>query len=189
MPRLVLTCRAHSSTIDPILVTHQTNPQQCPTCAHFAKSRGWDEYDDLTEKYKITRIAIYSIDVFLREHLNKYEGSLESHLISRFKVTMQSNGYTPITCSCSSCHSTFRYFQELPTVQAPPQFCPYCGARSVALKQDSDLDCWEVLANAYHVNVPTIKIMYTMFTQQNARTHFNEFVMLIKEQMKELTNV
>lgn len=186
MSRLVLTCKTHHCTIEPLISTHQTQPIQCPKCSRTIKVRGWDEYDDLTEKYPISRITVYNIDVFLREHLNKFEGSLESHLISRFHIKVMSNGYTPISCICSSCHSSFRYFAELPTVQSPPQFCPYCGNKSISIKQDSDLDCWEVLANAYHVSVPMIRLMYSLFQQQNARTHFADFVTLIKEQ---LTNV
>lgn len=182
MSRLVLHCRSHSMTIDPILTTHQTNPQQCPICSRAVKSRGWDEYDNLHEKYHVSRQLVFQIDVFLREHLNNYSGSLESHLVYRLGLKMQSNGYTPITCSCSTCHSSFRYFAELPTQQTPPLYCPYCGKSTVVAQQDAELDCWEVLANAYHVNVPIIKVMYTMFQQQNARTHFADFVSLIKEQ-------
>lgn len=187
MPRLVMKCKLHTNTIEPLLTTHHDNPVHCPECTRHTKTRGWDEYDDLIAKYRMSRALSHVIDVFLREHLNDYNGSLEANMRARFKLPQPtSSGYTPITCTCNTCHSTFRFFNTLPTIQTPPLYCPYC-ASSISVCQDSDLDCWESLAAAYNTTVPLIKLFYTLFTQQNARTHFNDFFALVKEQMKEMT--
>lgn len=183
MARLILKCKVHQITIEPLILTDQQNPHSCPLCTRSCKARGWDEYDDLVEKYGVTRKASYTIDVFLREHLNNYSGSLESNLVARFKITAHTSGYTPITCNCWSCGTTFRYFSVTPTEQNPPHYCPYCGKNSLAVSTDSELDCWEVLANHYNMSVPMIKVFYSLFCQQNARTRFSDFVALIKEQM------
>lgn len=185
MARLVLRCKLHQVTIEPLLPTNHEAPASCPICTRHTDTRGWDEYDDLKEKYNLSRRASYSMDVFLREHLNEYSGSLESQLIQRFKVIKHSNGYTPITCSCSNCGTTFRYFATLPTTHSAPTYCPYCGKNSITVHQDSDLDCWEVLARHYNMTPPMIKVFYQLFTSQNAKPRFSDFVALIKVQYTE----
>ncbi len=182
MARQIVECKRHKITLESPLKLHQASPSHCPICNSTSRSRDWDEYDSLSEKYGQPRAIFLQIDVFLREHLNKYEGSLESHIISRFKVTMHPSPYTPLTCTCSACHSTFRFHIDTPTIQSPPLYCPYCSLPTLTVHQDHELDSFEVLAQAYSTSVPLMKLLYTAFQQQKERTHFDDFITLLRTQ-------
>jgi len=191
MNKQVITCKQHQSTIEPLITTHQHNPNTCPCCNYHANTRPYDEYDMFLSTYgnQLNRKSLSAIDFYITKERTEY-ASLQTtiqKLVSKLSLTPSPSptGYAPLTVVCNDCHSVWRFHRTtINTNQTPPVYCTYCGSANIVVNQDPDLNYMEVIARAYNVPPSVIKLMLDQFQHQNKYTHFNDYVDALRQQLK-----
>lgn len=85
----------------------------------------------------------------------------------------------PLTVRCSACKSTYRIQVTQPTMTKDTSiiYCLHCGTKSLAVFQDSDLEYWEALSDAFQVDIDMLKMLYDMWVSTpNEFNSFSDFI-------------
>lgn len=198
--RTILTCKQSPNplTVETLLSTHSTStPIHCACCTHKITVRPYDELDMFRELYDIPRHVMHMIDTVITEQHTQYASLLVTLKELVIKMDLHphtpqllatkndpSNGYTPVTIMCNTCHSVFRFHRTALSSHIPPTYCVFCGSVSLTdASQDTELDYLESLSAAYQVPTTLMKTLLTLFQHQSKHSHFSDYFTAIKSQL------
>lgn len=186
--RVLTNCRKHQNLLlEEPLPLCQAKARYCLCCGHQTTHRQYDEYDLISAKYHIAYSLVRSIDYVRRERFPKSE-SLQEFICMELGLKAPvptSTGYHPITITCATCHSIFRFHYTEQSDFVAPKHCVFCGSTKISTIQDNELDYFEVLGKSYGMAPSTIKLFFGAFSSQQQIPTFYEFMLMLKRQLSE----